>query len=220
MTTLSQLKVSVDSWLLRDDVAVSGSDFPQILLIAESMISRDLRVAVQEVTTTIVITDRSAFLPVDFLEARNLFIDDDVRKIEYMTPQAIRESKAWNDGRAGAFYTIEGNNSTPLPAAGNLQITIAGPGSVATPLNLVLNYWAKFRALTVDPDTNWLLTNHYDIYLYATLRAAGEYLQEDTLEDRYAVKYLKVVGDQNRHENRKRYGAMPKQSYGNPRTVV
>lgn len=220
MTTLSQLKTSVDSWLARDDVAVSGTDFPEILLIAESDIARDFRFAVQEAQTTLNITGRSIDLPSDFLEPRNPFIDDNVRKIEYMTPQAIRESRAWEDGRAGAFYTLEGNNASPLTASATFQVTIAGPGSVSTPVDLVINYWARFPALVNDPDTNWILVNHYDIYLYATLRAACEYIQEDVLEDRYAAKYERVIEKQNKHENRKRFGAMPKQAYGNPRGVV
>lgn len=220
MTTLSQLKTSVDSWLARDDVAVSGSDFPQILLLAESDLARDLRLSVQEVTTTLNITGRSIDLPADFLGARNPFIDDNNRKIEYMTPQAIRESRAWNNGRVGAFYTLEGNNTSPLAATNDLQITIAGPASVASPLSLDINYWARFPGLINGTDSNWLLANHYDLYLYATLRAASEYIQEDLLEDRYLKKYLRAVENQTKHENRKRYGAMPKQTYAVPRTVV
>lgn len=220
MSSLGQLKTSVDAWLARDDVAVTNADFPQILLIAESNIARDLRLSIQEATTTLNITGQSIDLPADYLEARNPFINDNIRRIEYMTPQAIRESSAWQNGRAGAFYTLEGNNASPLGAGITNQLTIAGPGSVSTPVDLIINYWARFPALVNDPDTNWLLLNHYDVYLYCTLRAACEYIQEDVLEDRYQAKYDRAVEAQNRHENRKRYGAMPKQAYGNPRGVV
>lgn len=221
MTTLSQLQTSVDAWLVRDDVAVTGSDWPQILLIAESCISRDFRFAIQEATTTLNITGQSIDLPSDFLEPRNPFIDDNVRRIEYMTPQAIRESSAWQNGRAGSFYTIEGNNATPLVGGSEaLQLTIAGPGSVSTPVVLEINYWAKFPALVNPTDTNWVLQNHYDIYLYECLRVACEYIQEHELEDRYIAKVEMLKDQQAKHENRKRYGAMPKQAYGNPRGVV
>jgi len=221
MSSLGQLKTSVDAWLARDDVAVTNADFPQILAIAESNIARDLRLAIQEATATLNITGQSIDLPSDFLEARNPFIDDNIRRIEYMTPQALRESSAWQNGRAGAFYTLEGNNASPLTAGAlTWQMTIAGPGSVSTPVDVQINYWARFPALVNDPDTNWLMVNHYDIYLYATLRAACEYIQEDVLEDRYQAKYDMAIEKQNRHENRKRYGAMPKQAYANPRGVV
>ncbi len=221
MTTLSQLKTSVDSWLVRDDVAVSGADFPQIMLIAESYIAREIRCLVQETQTTLNFTGRSADLPADFLEVRNPFIDDDVRRFEYATPQAIRESSAWNDGRVGAFYTLEGG-SKDLTGTGDdrVQMTIASPASSSSPLDVLVNYYRKFPALVNDTDTNWLIINHYDVYLYAALRASCEYIQEDVLEDRYANKFMEIKEQMNRHENRKRWAAVPKQSYGNPRSVI
>ncbi len=221
MTTLGQLKTSVDSWLVRDDVAVSGSDFPQILLIAESLIAREIRCLVQEVSTTLNFTGRSVDLPADFLEVRNPFIDDNVRKFEFKTPQAIREAASWNNGRVGAFYTLEGG-SKDLTGTGDdrVQMTIASPASSSSPLDVDVNYYRRFPALVNDTDTNWLIQNHYDIYLYATLRAACEYIQEDTLEDRYVQKFLIARESMNKHENRKRWAAVPKQSYANPRGVV
>ena len=221
MTTLSQLKTSVDSWLSRDDVAVSGSDFPQILLLAESDIARDLRCGVQEAQTTLNFTGRSVDLPADFLEVRNPFIDDNIRKFEYQTPQAIREGSQWNNGRVGAFYTIEGGGKD-VGGTGDdrMQVTIASAASASSPLDVIVNYYRRFPALVNDPDTNWLIQNHYDIYLYATLRAACEYIQEDVLEDRYMAKYERAIEKMTRHENRKRWGAEPKQAYANPRGIV
>jgi len=215
MTTLAKLKTSVDSWLARDDVAVTNSDFPEILLLAESDIARDVHCIVQETSTTLVFTGRSQDLPTDFLSVRTPFIDNTVRRFEYMTPETIRESKAWQNGRAGAFYTLEGNVTVD-----RVSMTIAGAASASTPLSVDVNYYARFAALTADPDTNWLLTNHFDVYLYAVLRAACEYLQEFALEDRYGSKYERVVDRQNRHEQRKRTGMIAKQAYGSPRTVV
>lgn len=222
MSTLAQLKASVDAWLARDDVGVTNVDFPQILQIAESEISRDFRFAVQEASANLVFTGQSVDLPDDFLEARNPFIDSTTRVINYMTPKVLRESIYFQSGQPGGqFYTIEGQNAAPLTAgATNLQMTIAGPGTPTEPVTIGINYWARFPALVLDPDTNWILQNHYDIYLYATLRVACEYIQEDILEDRYQQKYDRCVEMQNRHENRKRYTAAPKQAYGNPRTVV
>lgn len=221
MTTLAQLKTSVDNWLARDDVAVTGTDFPQILLLAESDIARDLRCGVQEASTTLTFTGRSEDLPADFLEIRNPFIDDNIRKFEYQTPQAIRESSSWNNGRVGAFYTIEGSPEDPFATGDDrMKVTIASPASASSPLSVEVNYYRRFPALVNDTDTNWLIQNHYDIYLYATLRAACEYIQEDELEDRYAGKYERAIEKQQKHENRKRFTAAPKQAYANPRGVV
>jgi len=215
MTTLSQLKTSVDNWLARDDIAVSNTDFTQMLLIAEAQIAREVHCAIQETSTTLNFTGRSANLPADFLRARTPFVDDNTRKTEYMTPEVIRESSAWNDGRVGSFYTVEGDMASAV-----MKVVIAGPASVASPLSMDVYYYARFPALVNGADTNWLLANHYDVYLYACLRAAGEYLQEDVLEDRYATKFNVSAESLNRHELRKKFNGAAKQSYGSPRTVV
>lgn len=222
MTTISQLQTSVDSWMARDDIAVTGTDFPQILLIAESSIARNYRFGVQETTTTLNFTGREADLPADFLEVRNPFIDDNIRKFEYKTPQAIREASSWSDrgSRAGAFYTIEGGGGTPPDD--RMKMVIAGPASASSPLNVDVNYYKRFAALdTGTPmDTNWLLTNHYDVYLYEVLYAAYIYVQEVELAS-YVFSQCQLLRDTFRqHENRKRWGAEPKQAYGNPRGVV
>lgn len=219
MTTLATLQASVDAWLIRDDVAVTGTDWPVILLLAEAQIAREVRCGVQEQTTTLNFTGRSADLPANYLEVRNPFIDDTTRQIDYMTPKAIRQSSAWQNGRVGAFYTIEGGGGTP-GTDDRMQVTIAGPASVASPLSMDVNYYARFDPLVNGGDTNWLLTNHFDVYLYATLRAAAEYIQEDVLEDRFSAKFIGAVESLNIHENRKRFGAMPKHASNSPRTVV
>jgi len=218
MSDLDGLKASVDSWLVRDDVAVTGTDFTEILLIAEAELATDVRCGVQETTTSLVFTGRSVDLPADFLEMRNPFIDDNVRKIAYMTPKAIREVGPWATGRTGSFYTVEGGGGTAPDD--RMQVTIAAPASVAEPLTIDVNYYKRFAALVAGPDTNWLLNNHYNIYLYATLRAAAEYIQEDALEDRYKGKYDEATFKMARQENRKRWGATPKQAYGSPRAIV
>lgn len=220
MSTRIQLMASIDDWLARDDVAVSGVSSNQILQIAESNIARDVKLVTQELTTTLTFTGREADLPANYLGPRTPFIDDNTRKFEYKTPEAIREASSWNDGRVGAFYTLEGSNDVTAAHDDRVKMVIAGPASAASPLTVEVNYYARLDALVDTTDTNWLLQNHYDIYLYAGLHAACEYLREVTLAQYYKGKYDEVVADQNRLENRKRYGSMPKQSYGSPRGIV
>ncbi len=217
MTTLLILKQSVDSWLLRDDVAVSNSEFPQILLLAESEIAVDVRCVAQEVSTSLVFTGRSADLPADYMQERNPFIDDNIRKIVYMTPKALRESSAWT-GRVGAAYTLEGGGGTPPDD--RVKMVIGSAASVSEPLTIEVNYYKRFTGMSDDADTNWLLQNHFNVYLYGTLRAAAEFIQEDALEDRFAAKYDNAITKLTVQENRKRYSAMPKNTYNSPRAVV
>ncbi len=220
MTTRQQLEQDVDAWLIRDDVAVTGSDWPSILRIAEANIAREIVSARQEKKATVTFTGHSADLPSDFIEPRNPFVDDNTRRIEYKTPQALRESREWQNGRVAMSYTLEGNNTGDLDGTETFQMTIAGPASATDPTDIEINYWARLPALTDPSDTNWLLTNHYDVYLYAALWAAAIYLQDDALAATYYALFDGAKNSLGRQENRKRFGAMPKQMYGFPRTVV
>lgn len=218
MSTFLILKQSVDSWLLRDDVAVTNSEFSTIMLLAESEIATDVRCVVQETSVDLVFDGRSQDLPADYLAERNPFIDDNVRKIAYMTPKTLREVGPWQNGRTGAFYTLEGGGGTPPDD--RVQMTIAAPASASTTLTIAVNYYKRFAALVNDADTNWLLQNHFNVYLYAALRASAEYIQEDALEDRFKAKYEEAKEKLTKHENRKRFGVVPKQAYGSPRAIV
>ena len=204
--------------MIRDDVAVTGSDFPQILLNAESQIARNYKFIVQEAEVTINLTSKRGDLPADYLALRNPFIDNNVRKFEYKTPQAIREAGSWDSGRTTAFFTIEGGGGTsPDDRA---QIVVNTNPTVSDPVDVEILYWARFPALVNDPDTNWLLQNHYDVYLYETLMAAAVYIQETELAMRYRGMCQELRDELRIQENRKRYAAVPKQAYGNPRGVV
>ncbi len=222
MSNLLILQTSVDSWLTRDDVAVTGADWPAIQLLVESRLARDLRLTGNEASTTLVFTGRSQDLPADFIEIRNPFIDDTVRKFEYKTPQAIRESASWANGRAGMFYTLEGSPDPGAPATNDdrVKMTIAGPASALSTISVEVNYWRRFPTLVNPTDSNWLLLNHFDIYLYATLTDAAIYIQELELASTYGQLYMSAIQQQNKLENRKRYAAVPKQAYANPRGVI
>lgn len=216
MTTRLILAQSVDAWLARDDVAVTGGEFARILLIAEANISRKIRCRMQQTSTTISFTGRSAALPENFIEHRNAFIDSATdRRMTYKPPDDFRTQLGYNDNRSGMSYTIEGDSDTE-----RMNMLIAGPASVSAPLDVELLYWKRFAALTASGDTNWLLVNHFDAYLYATLRAAAEYIQEDTLEDRYQAKFDRVCDELRVDGVRAQIGAVPKVSHGNPRGIV
>lgn len=219
MTTLAILKSSVDSWLLRDDVSVDATHFPQVLKIAESNIIRDLHLVTQEKSTALVYTStREQDLPADFVELLNIYVDGSDTPMEYMTGKAIRAANVWDEYAAGTFYTLEG--SPDASAADDRVKVVLSSEAGTTSTTVTVKYLAKPVALSDDTDTNWLLNQHFDVYLYAVLAAAGEWVQEFDLSDRYKAKYEEVVEKQNRFENRKRFGATAKQAYGLPRTAV
>ena len=220
MTTRSQLESSIETWALRDDLSDDPVDFAMVLTMGENRLNRLIRAGVQEKSDTVTITGRSAALPTDFLEPRHAFVDSNANnyKFDYMTPEALRQSGVWDMTRKARFYTYEGSSGSS-PDELN-QITIAGPASVADPTTVDLLYWAKW-ALGANPtDTNWLLTNHFDLYLRACLVEAAILSHAWELEAKYEGLFVKSKEEFTRSENRKRFGAQSKKSFNPPRTAV
>lgn len=228
MSTYGQLKTDVDNWLARDDVAVSGSSFPSITLLAEAEIARDIRTVTQEQRTALV-TGATRFLnlPSDLLELRQIFIDtqNGRRALEYRTPEVIRTENAWvnnsasvNDGAIG-FYSIEGDDVANAPASVQ-RLVLSPPPDAASPQSIEILYFSRWPALTADPDTNWLMQNHYDIYLWQLLKQAAAFIQEIELATKYGGAYDTARFALSQHENRRRFRGSAKVAYGNPRMVI
>ena len=228
MSTYGQLKTDVDNWLARDDVAVTGASFPSMTLLTEAELARDIRSVVQEQRTTLTTgATRYVDLPADFLELRQLFIDttNGRRVLEYQTPQVIRSQKTWLSANGGVndntiqYFSIEGDDQANAPAS-VVRLVLAPEPDAANPQNIDLLYVTRWPALTADPDTNWLMQNHYDLYLWNLLKQAGIFLQETELAEKYDQMYQTARAEFGREANRKRFRGSDKVAYGNPRAII
>lgn len=215
MTTRAELIADLDVWLARDDLS-SGGNQDTMLRIAQANINRRLRVQAQEVITQLVCTSRTTPLPVDYQALRSLSRDTTMdRSVTYLTPERIRESPVWqNQGGAtgvdATAYTIEAQSVTlaPAPTAG-------------APVTLDIVYIGKFDDLVNPADSNWLLLNNYDIYLWAILEAAAIYLEDDELLLKYKGLFDVAVGELIDTERRARTPpATGLIATGHPRAVV
>ena len=212
MTTRQQLLADVDSWLARDDVS-AGPEINSIVLLAEDYIATDLRLVAQERTATLELSGRSVAAPDNYLTWRAVFVDGEAA--EYQTPELLRSSRGQPRGAGSRIFTIEGGDEDTV------QFVFEPAATEDDPQEVELLYFARIPPLnTNDEATNWLLKNHYSVYLYATLRAAAEWVQELELEDRYAAKYQTCVDRLNRTEQRKRYGAGARRTHGQRYPVV
>lgn len=178
-----------------------------ILRLAEAEINRRLRTRAQEVVAQLVCNSRSTPLPTEFLAFRFATLESSMgRDVEYLTPERIREAGIWNnqgggltDGTASAC-TIESD-------VNGLVLTLAPEPTATDPVTLDIGYFRTFPALVADTDTNWLLTNHYDIYLYACLKQTGIWDDDQIVEAKYGMLLDTSMSDLTRQENRARIPA-------------
>jgi len=215
MTTRAELIADVDRWTARSDLS-NDQDMGTFLRLAEAKINRRIRVRAQETSTDLVCNSRTTALPTDYLHFRSVSLDSSLdRTMEYLPPERIREAPIWNNQGGGltdntaAAFTIEGTNLILAPAP-----------SVASPVTLNIVYFAKFPALVNSSDTNWLLTNAYDVYLWALLFEAFTFLQDVEMASAFSSRFEAAVSELERSEKRARVSGSALMRTGNPRRTV
>lgn len=162
--THNALYAAVASWLDRTDLT---SVIPQFVGLAEAQLSRRLRTRDQWTEVSLTIDSEYEDLPSDWAETSTLTLQTSpVTPLRYVTPARFREEK--RDRAANGtpqIYTIVGRRFRFAPT----------PDSSRTAVH---EYWALLEGLSDSNTSNWLLEQHPDLYLHATLAQACEYLRD------------------------------------------
>lgn len=197
MTTFAVLKSDVADWLLRDDLTTV---IPSFVRNAEAAIRRDIRVSNQETSASITVTNGTGSLPDGFIEAYRVTVDSTTYwHLNYLTPSYMYSSEIYNETGTAEAYTIEGSN------------IIIRPQASAT---VLMGYVKAFDALSDDTDTNWLLTNAYDVYLYGTLVQAAPYIKDDARLPMWQQMYANAVAATNKTSKFGRASGAPLRTFG------
>ncbi len=169
----SDLLQDIREWMLNDDVKPE-----RMVQLCEAKFGRDLRTRQVEVTNNITLTGREVALPTDYSQAISLSLDQEESILDLVSIERLRESRAYYLQGRPQLYAISGNN------------LVFGPTPSANPVAL-FTYYAKFVPLSATNQTNWLLDEAYDLYLYGSLLHAGPYIK-DTADSQF---FLSVYND-------------------------
>ncbi len=188
ITNYGELKNAIADWLDRSDLT---SRIPDFVSFAETrihygsaqgpMMLQPVRLRTMETEVDLTITSGRATLPTDFLEARRtVFLSDPAQVIELLAPELFWRMDAGLSTGTPVRATIEGNDLilSPVPDTSNA---------------VQLNYFAKFSVLSLDTDTNSLLQNAPDIYLFAALVEAAIYTRNRPAADEYLIRYASAA---------------------------
>jgi hypothetical protein len=162
LETYDGLKEAIADALMRDDLT---NQIPLFIKLAETSISRSLRISDMETVATATLLDGEVTLPTDFIEAINIQGDN---IFEAWTPISVAEAQRdYGTGIAGIskHYTITGNVLRTYPGGGSDTV--------------VLTYYAKPAALDAGNQSNWLLLKAPDVYLWGSLKASAPWLEDD-----------------------------------------
>jgi hypothetical protein len=183
LANYSDLLTAVAGWLNRSDLTATIPDF---IKLAEAEFNRTLRTIEMEATSSLTVTSGVSNLPADFLGARSIFVANTV--LDYITP-----GEALEDDSTGTpiFYTIVDGQFVFRPSN----------STTAT-----LYYYQSIPALTASNTTNWLMTKHPDLYLFATCAQAEVYVWNDPRLPMWKARTEELLEQINSGVTKERYG--------------
>ena len=150
------LQADLALWLTRSDLAAT---IPSFIRLAEADIYRRLRIRAQEAEDTLVVgatTPQRIDFPADFLKVITVTAGE--CKLDYVTRYTNSNSLSNTQYSTLGFQGLVGPN---------------------TDTDIEIVYYASLPPLVAAGDTNWVLTNAFDVYLYGSLIAAEPFLKND-----------------------------------------
>ena len=167
ITNYGELKSAIGDFLNRSDLT---SVIPTFIDFAEAEFNRNLRVRQMVKRAEAEIDARFSAVPADFIEAKDLVIvgSNPVQPLAFITQQEMAQERNFTYVTAGKpqFFTVVGGQFEFMPTP---DVTY----------DLEMAYFAKIDPLVNDTDTNWLLTDYPDLYLYSSLVHSAPYLKDD-----------------------------------------
>jgi hypothetical protein len=169
----AQLVASVSAWSHRTDLEALLPDF---VTLAEARINRDIRVRqmITKTMLTYLAGAQDAALPDDWLEFKNLTLNGSPPRP--LTYETVEQLGLRVSGGVPVAYSLEGSRLLlgPTPSS---NTTVSGV------------YYAKFPSLLDEP-TNWLMSRHPSIYLFAVMMEVMLYTQNAEQLATYTARYL------------------------------
>lgn len=167
ITNYGELKSAIGDFLNRSDLT---SVIPTFIDFAEAEFNRSLRVRQMVSRAEAVIDTRFSAVPADFVEAKDLVIvtGTPVTPLKFVTQQEAAQIRSEELTAAGKpqYFSVVGGQFEMIPT----------PDSE---YSVEMSYFAKIDSLEDDADTNWLLTDYPDLYLYTSLMHSAPYLKDD-----------------------------------------
>lgn len=205
ISTFGELKTAVANYLGRSDLTTQVADF---VTMAEARINYGgedpyptaplrVRSMLASADVAMVAGTATASLPTRFLEGRRGYLNGDNKAtLDYIGPTQFWNTAAVSRSGKPTAYTIEGENFVFAPV----------PDSAYT---FKVLFWQAFAALSDDADTNWLLTNTPNVYLYTTLLEASIFTRNAERINLYLGLSRSAINGLNASTARSQMGGAP-----------
>lgn len=169
LTTYAELQTEIAGWLDRADLT---SQIPTFIRLFEAQAERKLRLRQMLVSNEqgTIPTTGLIVLPDNFLALHNLSVldsNDNPSPVTYAAKHQV-------DQRRTDLVTT----GTPKVYTLNKNYIEVAPKPNGT-FTYEISYWEKIPKLSSTVTSNWLLSDHPDLYLFGSLMQAEPYLKHD-----------------------------------------
>lgn len=184
ITNYSTLQTAIATWLHRSDLTAVIPDF---IALAESRINRLLTARGTETDTSITATAGSAYidLPADFGSPIALWLETFTprKQLIFKTPVEL------------GFVSVSGYPNYWAVKGSQIQLDRLASEAFA----LTLRYVQNLNLATTD--TNYVLSNYPDIYLYGALLESAGFIRDDSRIPIWQQKFEQALAEAQSNEN-------------------
>jgi len=166
LDTYDNLKAEIAEWLNRQDLTAK---IPTFITLTETQIERTLRVRQMMARTSLTVDAQYEDLPADYLALHNAQLNTTpVQELQYVPLNELDKVRAryYNTTGRPRYYSIVGDQIEFAPAPD-------------TSYDGEIVYYQKIDRLGDATQTNWLLEDYPDLYLFGALMNAAPYLEDD-----------------------------------------
>jgi len=193
ITDYATLKTTVADYLHRSDL--SDDVISTFVQLGEARLNRKLRLIQQENTDDVTLTAGNdyAALPSGWIETIDLIYSSDKRELQAQNIKSLNSQRSYDNSTSRPYlYAIFG---------GRIEFEIIADQTYT----LSMDYFKGWDIAT--DDTNWLLTNAPDAYLYSALLEAKAYIKNMQDMTIWSQGLQTAVDDLNNLDSRTRRNA-------------
>lgn len=186
-----EFEEEIAAWLDREDLE---DRIPGFIRLAEAEFNRKLRSPFMVARCRGTTSDGFTELPALWLEAIRFTLPDEPGKtrLVYKPPGEVQDLFDYEPAGTPRFYTILGRTIQVAPE----------PGAAT---RFEMSYYKRIELGTEPGDTNWLLEQASDIYLFGALTMANAFLKHDervtTWADRLSAAMEELVNQNARAQS-------------------
>lgn len=196
LDTYSDLKSAIADWLNRTDLTARIPDF---IALTEASLNRDLRTQDMVTTATLetVAGTATVSLASDVVEVRSAVLQTNPKVVlPFITLQHLDDRFALASSGKPVAFSMQGNALKLGPT----------PDAV---YSLAVTYYQPVTALSDAAPSNWVLSDHPDLYLYGSLVQASPFLGDDARVQTWAALYGRALENLEAADNRAQWASSP-----------